>query len=180
MRGQEPGELRAWQCAPTPGSLGLLPPPLPAPPGGQRHSVPCLPGGAACPGAWPRLSVGREEGTAAILPKMLQTASGHGNTLAGIHGVKSTGEKLPLVKCRGSSVLPWGVGNRNPRLSAGLSPAFPLYSQHGDLGQAVPLLTIWGEGRKRGSWSQGHRVLGGWLTSLLLGANTGGPLPAIL
>ena len=32
-----------------------------------------------------------------------------------------------------------------------------LYSQRGDLGQTVPLLTIWGEERKKGSWNQGHR-----------------------
>ena len=32
-----------------------------------------------------------------------------------------------------------------------------LYSQRGDLGQAVPLLSVWGEERKEGSWNQGHR-----------------------
>lgn len=62
------------------------------------------------------------------------------------------------------------------RLSAGPVPHLPVYSQCGDLGQAVPLLTIWGEGRRRGSWSQRHRVLG----ALLLGANTRDTPPAFL
>ena len=59
----------------------------------------------------------------------------------------------------------------------GQFPAFQVYSQCGDLGQAVALLAIWGEGRRRGSWSQGHRVL---LGARFLAANTRDTPPAFL
>ena len=63
----------------------------------------------------------------------------------------------------GGGPLPvWSAFVRKTRAEDG--PVLPrgwLYSQRGDLGQTVPLLTIWGEERKKGSWNQGHRVSDG-------------------
>ena len=81
------------------------------------------------------------------------------------------------MKCWNSIIFSWGpeTGNRGgggplsvrsafvrktPAEGGAGSPPQPrgwLYSQRGDLGQTVPLLTIWGEEKKKGSWNQGHR-----------------------
>lgn len=82
------------------------------------------------------------------------------------------------MKWWGSSIFSWGPETMGSGLVGRLSvcsacagktqdgcrassPAFrlPVYSQCGDLGQAVPLLTIWRERKERGSWSRGHTVL---------------------
>lgn len=55
----------------------------------------------------------RKEGTAAICPQMRPEGIRTPDYPCRIDGVKFTSEKLPLMKCQGSRVLPWGLETSN-------------------------------------------------------------------